>query len=257
MTLREIFRLEKYDGTRAKLNQRVIRPELRSSYSKSSSLGTRKYGRVSEATPMKHESLKAGAAQEYGRLARNRGVWLQCAIAALLYLLFAGSIALGQQRPSEYQVEAAYLYNFGRFVEWPAKGTTAQKDSFTICVLGDDPFGQRLDATLAGETIGNQRVVARRISSPQMSAGCQILFISSSEANRLNKIIEALDKNAVLTVSDIPQFSQRQGMIQFVLEENRIRFEVNLTATQRAGLTLSSELLKVATVVRKNPRLGD
>ena len=85
-----------------------------------------------------------------------------------------------------------------------------------------------------------------------MSADCQILFISSSEVTRLNKIIEALDKSAVLTVSDIPQFSRHRGMIQFVSEENRIRFEVNLTATQRAGLTLSSELLKVATTVRKD-----
>ena len=206
---------------------------------------------------MKHESNKDAAAQEYGRLARDLGVWPKCAIAAVMYLFFAGSIALGQQKPSEYQVEAAYLYNFARFVEWPAKDATAQNNSFTICVLGGVPFGQRLDATLAGETIANQRVVARRISSPQMAVDCQILFISSSEAKRLNKVIEALDTNAVLTVSDIPQFSQRQGMIQFVLEENRIRFEVNLTATQRAGLTLSSELLKVATVVRKNPQPGD
>ena len=185
------------------------------------------------------------------------GVLLRRTMAAVVWLLSAGSSALGQQKPSEYQVEAAYLYNFGRFVEWPAKSTTAQTDSFTICVLGEDPFGQGLDATLAGETIGNQRVVARRISSAQMSAGCQILFISSSEANRLNKIIDGLGKNAVLTVSDIPQFAQRHGMIQFVFEENRIRFEVNLTATQRAGLTLSSELLKVATAVRKNPQAGD
>lgn len=206
---------------------------------------------------MKHPSHKPAAAQEYSGLSRDRAVLLQCAIAALVYLLFAGSSALGQQRPSEYQVEAAYLYNFGRFVEWPAKSPTARNNSFTICVLGDDPFGRALDATLAGETIGNQRVTARRISSPQMAVDCQILFISSSEANRLNKIIEALDKNAVLTVSDIPQFSQRQGMIQFVTEENRIRFEVNLAATRRAGLTLSSELLKVATMVRKNPPPGD
>ena len=206
---------------------------------------------------MKLESHKAAAAQGFGGLARDRGVWLQCAIAVLMYLFFAGSIALGQQRPSAYQVEAAYLYNFSRFVEWPAKGSSPQNSPFTICVLGDDPFGHALDATLAGETIGNQKVTARRISSPQMSADCQILFISSSEANRLNKIIEALNKNAVLTVSDIPQFSQRQGMIQFVMEENRIRFEVNLTATQRAGLALSSELLKVATVVRKSPQPGD
>jgi YfiR/HmsC-like len=206
---------------------------------------------------MKHESHKAAATQEYARSARGRGVWLQCEIAALVCLLFVGSIAFGQQRPSEYQVEAAYLYNFGRFVEWPAKGTTAQTSRFIVCILGEDPFGQALDTTLAGETIGNQRVVARRISSPQMSGDCQILFISSSEANRLNKIIEALDKAAILTVSDIPQFSQHRGMIQFVSEENRIRFEVNLTATQRAGLTLSSELLKVATVIRKNPQPGD
>jgi hypothetical protein len=206
---------------------------------------------------MKRENHKAGSSHAYGRLWRDRSVLLQRIAAVAVWLLFAGSSAVGQQKPSEYQVEAAYLYNFGRFVEWPAKGTTAQTGAFNICVLGEDPFGQALDTTLAGETIGNQRVAARRISSLQMSADCQILFISSSEANRLNKIIEALDKSAVLTVSDIPQFSQRRGMIQFVLEGNRIRFEVNLTATQRAGLTMSSELLKVATVVRKNPQAGD
>ncbi len=205
---------------------------------------------------MKRETQKV-LFQEQRRVSRDRGVLLQRAIAALVYLLFAGSSAFGQQKPSEYQVEAAYLYNFGRFVEWPAKVTTAKTGSFTICVLGEDPFGAALDATLAGEMIGNQRVTARRISSPQESADCQVLFISSSEANRLNKIIGALDKSAVLTVSDIPQFSQRRGMIQFVLEENRIRFEVNLTAIQRAGLTLSSELLKVATVVRRSPQPGD
>jgi hypothetical protein len=206
---------------------------------------------------MKRESHNVAPFREYGKLLRDRCVLLRCTIAVVVWLLFAGSAALGQQKASEYQVKAAYLYNFGRFVDWPAKDTTAQTGSFTICVLGKDPFGPALDAILAGETIGNQRVAARRISSPQMSTECQILFISSSEAHRLNKIIEELDKSAVLTVSDIPQFSQRRGMIQFVSEENRIRFEVNLAATERAGLTLSSDLLKVATVVRKNLQPGD
>jgi hypothetical protein len=155
-------------------------------------------------------------------------------------------------KPTDYEVKAAYLYNFGRFVEWPVKITAAQAGAFSICVLGEDPFGPALDATLAGEKIGNQKVVARRISSPQESIDCQILFISASEANRLNKIIDSLDKTAVLTVSDIPHFSQHRGMIQLMLEGSRIRFEVNLTATQRAGLTLSSELLKVATAVRRD-----
>src|SRR3984885_7465290 len=203
---------------------------------------------------MKREHNKASV---QSRLRLDRRTLLLRTTVAVLGLLVAVSSALGQQKPSEYQVEAAYLYNFGRFIEWPAKGSSPQNSSFTICVLGDDPFGQALDATLAGETIGNQKVTARRISSPQMAADCQILFVSSSEASRLNKIMEALDNNAVLTVSDIPQFSQRQGMIQFVLEENRIRFEANLTATQRAGLTLSSALPMVAAAVRKNPQAGD
>jgi hypothetical protein len=81
--------------------------------------------------------------------------------------------------------------------------------------------------------------------------------MSAAEGSRLNKIMEGLDKEAVLTVSDMPQFSQRGGMIQFVLEGKKVRFEVNLTAVQRAGLTLSSELLKVATTVRRNPSSGD
>jgi hypothetical protein len=195
--------------------------------------------------------------QKHHGLWRNRSSLLRRTIAAVLWLLFAQSSVFGQEKPSEYQVKAAYLYNFGRFVEWPAKVTTATTGSFTICVLGEDPFGQALDATLAGEMIGNQKVAARRISNPQEAVDCQILFISSSEAKRLNKIVEALGDSAVLTVSDIPQFSQRRGMIQLVLEGNRIRFEVNLTATQRAGLTLSSELLKVATAVRKSPQPGD
>ena len=206
---------------------------------------------------MKRDNHNTPPSDEYVVLSRDRGVLLQCIVATAVWLLFAGSSAVGQLKPSEYQVEAAYLYNFGRFVEWPAKSTTAQTGAFNICILGEDPFGQALDTTLAGETIGNQRVAARRISSPQTLADCQILFISSSEANRLNKIIAALDKSAVLTVSDTPHFSQRGGMIQFVLEGNRIRFEVNLTATQRAGLTLSSDLLKVATAVRKNAQPGD
>lgn len=188
---------------------------------------------------------------------RNRGFRLSRIIPVVLWLCSAMSGALGQQKPNEYQVEAAYLYNFSRFVEWPAQSANAASDSFTICVLGEDPFGPTLDAVFAGEKIGDRKVVAKRISGPRESGSCQVLFISSSEAKRFHKIIEALDKSAVLTVSDIPQFSRRDGMIEFVLEENRIRFEVNLTAAQHVGLTLSSELLKVATTVRRNPQVGD
>jgi hypothetical protein len=160
-------------------------------------------------------------------------------------------------KPTDYDVKAVYLYNFGRFVEWPGKVEATPGSSFTVCVLGQDPFGPSLDTILAGETIGGKAVVAKRISSAQESGNCQILFLSFTEASRLNKIITDLGKKAVLTVSDMPQFVKSGGMIQFVSEGHRIRFEVNLAATQRAGLTLSSELLKVATVVRKNFQPGD
>ena len=167
-------------------------------------------------------------------------------------LLTVPGLHAQNSKPTDFQVKAAYLYNFGRFIEWPANVTPAKTGYFNICVVGEDPFGAALDATLSGELIGNQKVVARRITSPHEASECRILFISSSETKRLNKIIESLDKTPVLTVSDAPQFSQRGGMIQFVLEGSRIRFEVNLAATQRAGLTPSSELLKVATAIRRD-----
>lgn len=167
-------------------------------------------------------------------------------------LVFAHCVWAQSAKPTDYDVKAVYLYNFGRFVEWPA-AAFAKSDLFTICILGDDPFGPALDATLSSETIAGKGVAAKRISSPQEALNCQILFLSSAEETRLSKIIESLDRGAVLTVSDIPRFSQRGGMIQFIPEGKKVRFEVNLTAVQRAGLNLSSELLKVATTVRRDP----
>lgn len=178
------------------------------------------------------------------------------AAAASLLVSFLNLYAQ-QARPAEYQVKAAYLHNFGRFVEWPARFAETTDDFFSICVLGQDPFGAALDATLTGETIDSKSVVARRIVKSEDAVNCRILFISSSENNHLKEILMALDRSDVLTVSDMPRFSQRGGMIQFVLQGNRIRFEVNLAAAQGAGLTLSSELLKVAVTVRRNPQPGD
>jgi hypothetical protein len=195
----------------------------------------------------KHISISSGTVGQ----GRPRPWLVTIAIACALVLL----PVLGAQtpRPTDYDVKAVYLYNFGRFVEWPSN-TASRSDSFTICILGQDPFGAALDTTLSGETIGGKSIAARRISTPQESGNCQILFVSGAEETRLVKIIETLDKEAILTVSDMPQFSQRGGMIQFVLEGKKVRFEVNLTAVRHAGLILSSELLKVATTVR---RTGD
>lgn len=161
---------------------------------------------------------------------------------------FPGLQAQGT-KVGEYEVKAAYLYNFGRFVEWPTKG--GRGESFSVCVLGKDPFGTALDATVAGEVIADSHVVVKRLSRIQNLEDCRILFISSSEESQLREVLTTLDKLAVLTVSDLPQFLRRGGMMQFVLDGNRVRFEVNVTSVERSGLTLSSQLLKLAMNVRK------
>jgi hypothetical protein len=174
--------------------------------------------------------------------------------ASLLFAALAG----GQQpRATEYEVKAVYLFNFGRFVSWPAPRVRDSAAPFAICVIGKDPFGPVLDAALAGETIEGRTVVARRVALPEQATTCQELYIPASEGNHLRDILSALDKSSVLTVSDIEHFSERGGMIQFVVHGDRVRFQVNLTRTADAGLTLSSELLKVAVAVRRSAPPGE
>jgi hypothetical protein len=184
--------------------------------------------------------------------------WASVAGATVALALFVTTGLLAQlPKPNEYQVKATYLYNFGRFVKWPDTLPTSKGDSFTVCVLGQDPFGSILDSTLAGETLDRKPVVLRRVSKPQDAAECRILFISSTEEKRLNEILVTLDENGVLTVSDMPGFTRRGGMIQFVRDGDRVRFEINLASAENARLVLSSELLKVAASVKRNGGSGD
>jgi hypothetical protein len=148
-------------------------------------------------------------------------------------------------------VKAAYLANFPKFVEWPA--SVAKSESFDICVLGQDPFGGALDSAVAGQTINSSPIAAKRISRPQDALNCRVLFISASEEGHWKAILAALKTSSVLTVSDMREFAQRGGIVQFVLDRNKVRFEVNLAATGPSGLKLSSELLKLAVNVRSNP----
>jgi hypothetical protein len=174
-------------------------------------------------------------------------------VAIIAACLFVAMAAPAQDpKPTEYHVKAAYLSNLGRFVEqWSTRPRPTPEESFDLCVLGQDPFGSLLDAAAKGETIAGSPVAAKRIARPQDASGCRILFISSSEDNQLNSIIATLGTLPVLTVSDIPDFVKRGGMVQFVLDSDRVRFEINIAACRRAGLTLSSELLKLARSVRR------
>ena len=182
---------------------------------------------------------------------RYRVYLSQLMVLVVLWALNGTPLLYPQSSPTEYQVKAAYLYNFGKFVEWPTR-VTESGSSFNICVLGQDPFSSTFGSTIAGESIKGKNVLIKRIPRAQDAVGCHILFISSSEEPRLREILAALDQTSVLTVSDMPQFTRRGGMIQFVMDANRVRFEVNLTSAERTGLTVSSQLLKVAISVRKS-----
>jgi len=201
-------------------------------------------------------SLDLAVKRYFERLSRGPRHFVLLGLTAAIALTLAGSIYGQRPSASEYQVKAAYLYNFGKFVTWPETPATKNDQLFEICVLGEDPFGSTLESTIADQTIGGKGIVARRITKAQGIDSCRILFISSSEIARLPEIIDALEKTSVLTVSDIPEFSQHGGMIQFVFDGNRVRFEVNLTKAEDAGLNLSSALLKVAVRVTRIPHPG-
>ena len=167
------------------------------------------------------------------------------AVAVAAYL----AVPARAQRPREYQVKAAYLYGFGRFVEWPAASPGAGDGAFVVCVLGEDPFGRLLDQEAQGAVMKNQPVSVRRIGRAEDGEACDTLFVSASEQPRLARILTVLDHRPILTVGDSPEFAQRGGMIGFSTEGSRVRFTVNLMAAQDAGLMLQSELLRVAATV--------
>jgi hypothetical protein len=158
------------------------------------------------------------------------------------------------QRPTatEYEVKAAYILSFGKFVQWPA-GARRSAPTFELCVIGPDPFGSALDRVVAGSTVGGRGVQARRISDAADAGGCHVLFVGS-ESRQVPELLASLLPDDVLTVGDGADFLERGGMIRFVTRDGRVRFEVNLTKAQAAGLVLSSDLLRVASNVQRERR---
>jgi hypothetical protein len=190
------------------------------------------------------------------RFLRLRTSLCGAGMVALACCVLANPLFAKKSRPGEYDVKAAYLFNFGRFVSWPDQGSV-NNGVFPICVLGQDPFGRALDNMLTGEKINGAEVTIRRLQRPEEALNCRLLFISASEDSRLQAILQVLGKSPVLTVSDLPNFTRHGGMIQFVLEDERVRFSVNLAAAENSGLVLSSQLLKVASSIQGSTRAGD
>jgi hypothetical protein len=174
--------------------------------------------------------------------------WSAASIAMLLFLLGLKSAAPAAPAP-EYQLKAVFLFNFAQFVEWPQEAFPDAQTPLTIGVLGEDPFGAYLDATVRGETVNGRPLVVQHFLRVDEIKTCHILFISRSEGNRLEQILTVLKGRSILTVSDLSHFAARGGIVRFYTDRNKIRLRINVAAAKAASLTISSKLLRPAEIV--------
>lgn len=151
--------------------------------------------------------------------------------------------------PSDYQLKAAFLFNFAKFIDWPNSSFASPQSPFVVCILGQDPFGSVLDDTLKGKMIGRRPIALRRLKHKAEGLQCQMVFVTSSESGHLAEIIETLQVANVLLVGESNGFAVLGGTIELTLEDSHIRFAINTDAADRSGLTVSSKLLALARIV--------
>ena len=167
-------------------------------------------------------------------------------VVAVLFCLFLAFRILGQEPAQEYQIKAAFLFNFAKFVEWPRDAFPQHNSPIVIGVLGQNVFGHYLEDTIRDKTVQNRPFVIKEFNSAEEVDHCHILFVSASMKDNLPAIMDKLHNASILTVSDTDQFIKAGGMINFVIEDNKIRFQINDEAAKKAGLNISSKLLSLA-----------
>ncbi|MBI5605352.1 MAG: YfiR family protein [Deltaproteobacteria bacterium] len=172
-------------------------------------------------------------------------------IGLLILGLFRGVAIPDTSR--EYPIKAAFLYNFAKFVEWPAESFKNESTPIHLYILGVDPFGPALDP-LKDQIVRSRKIMCKRIVRLDEAEDCEILYISASEKNQLPAILGALKKRDILTVSDLDRFAAQGGMIGLVTVDNKIQFEINLEAVRQTRLKISSQLLKLARIIPHGAR---
>ncbi|MBT3342693.1 MAG: YfiR family protein [Gemmatimonadetes bacterium] len=161
-----------------------------------------------------------------------------------LLLLPTGGLS-AQVAPTEYDVKAAFLYNFARFAQWPQE---VDSGTLRICLLGDAPFGPAFD-DIVGQTVRQKRIEVQTIGSVSSTDSCHVLFVTPAiNKQRWRKIFTTVATRPILTVGDGEDFVRAGGMIGFVIRGKKVRFLVNPAAAEAAGIRLSSRLLRVAEI---------
>jgi YfiR/HmsC-like len=156
---------------------------------------------------------------------------------------------------SEYLIKAGFIYNFAKFVEWPSTAFADQDSPIVIGVIGVDPFGSLIDRIVEDKKIGSRGFVIKRFrwgKDLKDLKDCKILFVSPSERAHIDEILQLVKGLPILTVGETPGFAERGGIIRFTLEDNRVRFEVNVEAARHADLNISSRLLTLAKIISPN-----
>jgi hypothetical protein len=184
----------------------------------------------------------------YCRTSHNtsRWAWAPALLTCLVALGTALAAGAGPERASEYQVKAAFLYNFGQFVDWPAEAFPTNDAPLIITVLDPDPFNGALDRAVAGKSIAGHPIVVKHVPAGSDLPACHILFVPADDDDRAHEAIGRLASAPVLTVGETDAFEHAGGAVRFYIADGKVRFSINPDATQRAGLKVSSKLLSLA-----------
>jgi len=161
------------------------------------------------------------------------------------------SVGSSGQVADEYKVKAAFLYNFPKFVEWPAHSFKGPADPIVIGVLGRNPFRDALAEALAGKTINGRPFQVRELSDASQAAGCQMIFVAASERKRITELLKEDAITGVLTIGETANFAEEGGVVNFKIEEGTVRLQINLEAARRQHLHISAKLLSLAEIVGK------
>lgn len=176
-------------------------------------------------------------------------IW-RIASRGVIYLVLAFILSLpvfSQNQPSEWEVKAAFLFNFAKFIDWP-ESKLPLTAPLVIGVVGEDPFKEDLEKTIGGKNVLGHPIQTRRFTGINEARQAHILFISDSERRRVPQILKTLSGASVLTVSEMDDFCDQGGMINFKIVANKVKFEINQQIAENEGLKISSKLLNVAVV---------
>jgi len=187
----------------------------------------------------------------------HRGVRLAPILAVLLLCMTPRPMqADGAGGLTESQIKAGFIFNFLRFVEWPAKAFATPSSPITVCVVGESPVTALLHEAVNGKAVEGRAIAVKHLQPGDESHGCHLVFVSAAEARHSGRMLESLKGASVLTVGEVAGFSQSSGILNFSTQDNKVKLEINLDAAAHANLKVSAKLIAVSRLVNEKTTPG-